>query len=117
MQRDMELVREILLEVESLPFSGGWHDINIAGRSEEEIVYHVLLLHEAGLIQAQNLTTHGGIDWKPKRLTNARHEFLDAARSETVWKRAKEMLAQAAGTVTLEGLKLALPQALKSMLS
>jgi len=43
-----------------------------------------MLLHEAGFIEAMDLSTLGGICWKPTRLTYNGHEFLDAARSDTV---------------------------------
>lgn len=77
MKRDMDLVREILMKIEDLPHTCGFHTIAVEGRHKGEISYHVLLLHEAGLIEAQNLTSQDGVDWKPKRLTYAGHEFLE----------------------------------------
>ena len=117
MKRDMDLVREILLNVEALPFDGGFHDITIDGHTNEEITYHVMLLDEAGFIEAQDLTTMDGICWKPKRLTYAGHEFLDAARSDTVWQKAKAWTLKSTGTLTLEGLKLALPHVVKALIA
>ncbi len=49
-----------------------------------------MLLHEAGLIDAEKLTSADGVCGKPKRLTYNGHEFLDAARSDAVWRKAKE---------------------------
>lgn len=117
MKRDMDLVRQILIALEELPMIAGWHDIEIQGRSEMEIVFHIRLMHEAGLIEAQDLTTMAHICWKPKRLTYAGHEFLDAARSETVWNRAKDKLMGATGTLTMEGMKAALAEVVKGMLT
>ncbi len=51
MKRDMDLVREILLKVEELPFDGRFHEVKIEGRSDEEINYHVMLLAEADFIE------------------------------------------------------------------
>ena len=116
MKRDMDLVREILRLVEDLPFDGGFHDVEIEGRSDESITYHVMLLHEAGFIEAENLTTQGGVCWKPKRLTYSGHEFLDAARSDTVWQKAKAVTLKSTGTLTLEGLKFALPHVIKALI-
>lgn len=113
----MDLVRQILLKMEDLPMSGGWYDIRIDGRSEKEIVYHVRLMHEAGLIEAIDLTTHDGIDWRPKRITYAGHEFLDAARSDTVWSKAKDKVMNATGTLTLEGMKTALAKVVETLLT
>jgi len=116
MKRDMELVREILLKVEESPYDGGFHDVEIEGRSHQEIAYHVMILHEARLIEAINLTTMDGIDWKPRRLTYAGHEFLDAARSNKVWEAAKSWISSTTGTLTIEGLKMALPEVTKRLI-
>jgi hypothetical protein len=116
MKRDMELVREILLKVEKAPYDGRFHDIEVEGRSHQEIAYHVMILHEARLLEATNRKTHHGIDWKPKRLTYAGHEFLDAARSSKVWEAAKSWLSSTTGTLTIEGLKTALPEVTKRII-
>jgi hypothetical protein len=55
MQRDMDLVREILAAVERQPYTRGPLEIEIAGRNPREIGYHVMLLQQAGLIEAENL--------------------------------------------------------------
>jgi hypothetical protein len=116
MKRDPELCRDLLLKVEELPFDGRFHDVVVEGRSDEEITYHIMLLDEAGLIEAEDLSTLSGMCWKPKRLTYSGHEFLDAARSDTVWQKAKAWTMKTTGTVALEGLKLALPLVVKSLI-
>ncbi len=93
MKLDPDLVRQILLKVEEFPFDGSFHDVEIEGRTEDEITYHVMLLHEAGLLEALDLSSHSGVCWKPKRLTYNGHQFLDAARSDTVWQKAKSEFA------------------------
>lgn len=116
MKLDPDLVRQILLKVEEFPFDGSFHDVEIEGRTDNEISYHVMLLHEAGLIEALDLSSHSGVCWRPKRLTYNGHQFLDAARSDTVWQKAKSWTLKATGTLTLEGLKLALPHVIKNLL-
>ena len=39
--------------------------------------YHVLLLHEAGLVDAIDASSMSGIDWIPTRLTMAGHQYLE----------------------------------------
>ena len=117
MKRDMELVRDLLLKIEQLPFDGAFHDVDVEGRSPDEISYHIMLLHEAGFIEAADLTTLGGVCWKPLRLTYSGHEFLDAARNDTVWTKAKIAVLKSTGVVTLEGLKVALPLVVKSLIA
>jgi hypothetical protein len=116
MKLDPDLVRQILLKVEEFPFDGSFHDVDIEGRTDNEISYHVMLLHEAGLMEALDLSSHSGVCWKPKRLTYIGHQFLDAARSDRVWQKAKAFTTTATGTLTLEGLKSALAHVLKQLI-
>lgn len=101
----MDLIRLILLEVEKAPFDGGCHEVEIPDRAGEEISYHILLLQEAGLIEAIDLSSSDGVCWVPKRLTYEGDEFLDSARNDTLWAKAKETMIKGAGTLTLEGMK------------
>lgn len=90
MKLDKDLVREILLAVEASkedPLE--WIQIDLEGREALEISYHVMLLHEAGLIVGQDLSTDDGLEWLPKRLTYKGHEFLDTVRDGEVWRRTK----------------------------
>jgi hypothetical protein len=116
MKRDLDLVRQILLELEDAPTLSGWIDVKIDGRSREEIVYHVRLMHETGLIVAEDLSSLQVTDWRPKRMTNEGHVFLDAARSDTVWSKAKEKLLKATGVLTIEGMRIALPEVAKLLM-
>jgi hypothetical protein len=97
MKRDMDLIREILLEVEKLPYTGGFHKVAIEGHSEDEITYHTLLLAEADLIEATVCSVFGAESYLPVRLTWAGHEFLDAAKNDTIWHQAKEAAGKAGG--------------------
>jgi hypothetical protein len=91
MKRDMDLIRTILQRVESdesitpAPFE-------IPGHAQEQVNYHIALLKDAGFIEAtvdgdnSGAVTSAFID----RLTWQGHEFLDAARDDTIWHKAKE---------------------------
>jgi uncharacterized protein DUF2513 len=113
MKRDMDLIRSILLEIEKIPFDGGWHEVSVEGHSENDILYHVMLLQEAGMIVAVNLSSHDGTSWLPIRLTWEGHEFLDSARTETIWAKAKARVSSATGSLALAGLKIALGELTK----
>jgi hypothetical protein len=116
MKRDMNLIRAVLIETEKLPDDDAMHDIAVQGFTEAEISNHVRLSDEAGFIDAEDLTTLSGVCWKPKRLTYEGHEFLDSIRSDTVWEKAKALTLKSTGTLTIEGLKIALPHVLKSLI-
>jgi hypothetical protein len=114
MQRDMDLVREILFQVErdnSDPLKPV--EVEVEGYSDVQINYHVMLLAEAGLIEAEDASTLGGSEWIPKRLTWHGHEFLEAARSDTIWREAKDRTLQNAGGLSLDVLKAVLVQGAK----
>ena len=114
MKRDMDLIREILLKIEERPFDGMWFTLDIDGCSPEAISYHVMLLHEAGLIEAYCDSALGSIDnWLPIRLTWQGHEFLDAARDSTRWDQAKGIMTKVGG-FALEVLKAVLIESAKS---
>ena len=110
MKRDMDLVRKILLEVEGVSFEGGWIDLQIEGYSENEVSYHVLLLAEAGLIEAIDLSTNTSFAWAPKRLTWNGHEFIEASRDENRWEKAKTIMKEKAGGFVYDVLKTLLIQ-------
>lgn len=105
MKRDMDLARKILLEIEKKLYSGGWVDLKIKGYAEPQIVYHVKLLAQAGLIEANDVSTMGGVDWRAKSLTWQGHEFLDASRDEGRWEQAKNIMTEKAGGISFDVLK------------
>jgi len=106
MHRDMDLFRSILFEVEKLPPENPWSHIRIDEHSNEEVCYHVKLASDAGFVVAKFLP--GTAEFAVERLTYAGHEFLDSAREDTLWAKAKDAVQKATGTLTIDGLKVAL---------
>ena len=117
MTRDMDLIREILFAVEKRNPSDSWAEVRIEGHSQQEISYHLLLLKDAGLLEAAVLQSQTELHVQPTRLTWSGHEFIDSARSSKVWEGAKTFALKTTGTLTLEGLKLAIPHVLKMLIS
>lgn len=107
MRRDMDLARQILLQIEEAGEAHGWVELEIPGRNDDkdEISYHVMLLAQAGLIEAVDVSTLSAFSWRAKRLTWEGHEFLDAARNEGTWSRAKAIAVERGGGLTLDLLK------------
>jgi DNA-binding PadR family transcriptional regulator len=117
MKRDMDLVREILLECEKQDGTGRPIKVKVEGHSGDEVNYHLVLLKEVGFIEASSvLNTRFGPIVQPIRLTWSGHEFLNAARSSKLWDGAKEFALKTTGTLTLEGLKLAIPHVTKLLM-
>jgi DNA-binding transcriptional ArsR family regulator len=107
----MDLARAILLELEKCPFTGERHDIVIEGCAPEDISYHILLLYEAGFIDAERMTRYKGYhEWKAKTITWHGHEFLESSRDPTRWEKAKDVIKQKGAAMTLDALKTVLTE-------
>jgi len=100
----MDLLRSLLLKVEEMPYGGMWSG-EVPGYTKDQVMYHVQLAKDAGLIEAVFMLPD---DFVVQRLTYEGHEFLDAAREDTLWAKAKHTVLSNAGTLTLEALKTAL---------
>jgi hypothetical protein len=101
MKLDKDLIRSVLLAVESYNAPRGWVMIEVHGHTDEEIAYHVEILAEAGFIEADNLSSLSSYDWRAKRLTYQGHEFLDTIRDSKVWSETKKIASTVgAGSVT-----------------
>lgn len=103
-KRDMDLVRQILLACEASQELQTMVRLSLKGYKREVVSYHVELMHDAGLVTAMDASSSDGHDWRPTGLTWAGHEFLDAARSDTVWEKAKSSVG-AVGGVAFEVIK------------
>lgn len=102
MNRDLELIRKIVLAIEDSP--SGWSpDLKFEGYSNDQIGYHAYLLIDAGLAKGTEVTTCGSIapEGFIQNLTWAGHEFAAAARDETRWKTAMGVVQEKGGTVTI----------------
>ena len=84
----MNLIRKMLLEIEKYSDFGGLIDLKKWNYTDEDISYHVLLLSEANLIVAMDMSIMATSDYKRVRLTWGEHEFLEAAKDDTRWKKS-----------------------------
>lgn len=98
MRRDMDLIRLILLETE-----GEEPRPDFTGHTQQQRIYHSTLLIEAGLIDGFIVNDAEGLPSGTvrRRLTWAGHEFLDAARNDSVWKKAVEKIKQSGVQVSV----------------
>src|SRR5260370_41876633 len=94
MQRNMDLVRAILIKIESNPSGSAFRDFGIQGFPPEQIEYHDHIMMQEGLIErANDSTMHSAT----RSLTWKGHEFLDLARDQDRWNRAKAIIAKVGG--------------------
>lgn len=124
MKRNKELIRLILLELESRD-TEGWVDLaeestlTNQGFTKEEIWYNSLLLGEAGLAEYQALH-EGAVPVEEVilgNLTMQGHDVLDHIRDDSIWKKlgAKglSLSFHVIGTATAQGVF----RAMKGLLS
>ena len=116
MKRDMDLARAILFQVEESDDSMDWAKVSDDGYSEEQISYHIKLLYQANLIEAIDCSSMDGLSWKATSLTWNGHEFLDTARNETFWNKAKSYLNGKGVEITIDTIKTALMKVIKEQI-
>ncbi len=81
MKREMKLCVDILSEVEKQP-SLSLAPVAIEGRNADEIDFHVMLLQEAGFVDAERVGSPAGQPmWHVRRLTWSGCEFLERERA------------------------------------
>jgi hypothetical protein len=96
MERDMDLIRHLLLFVEKDSLFDGRamispeipSDFGADHYSLDQVAYHVGLLIEAGLLKG----AVGPVAPYVSRLTWQGHEFLDDIRDQAIWAKTKERI-------------------------
>jgi hypothetical protein len=94
MKRDLELIRNILLDIEANPPGQEITGFTYDGKENAEILEHVELLLDANYIEGKVIHDAGGHPracWV-RRMTWIGQEFLAKAKNDTVW---KKVMAQA----------------------
>jgi hypothetical protein len=101
MKRDMELIRELLLAIESDCKEDGLLSCQLTPENtwehRESICYNLKLMRDAGFIEAEQLMP----DIFIKRMTWEGHEFLDSARNESIWKETMSLVQEKGGSVAI----------------
>lgn len=106
MKRDMDLVRKILIFAEARTSINDTASVVIEGYSEEQIWYHANLLIDADyLYRNRVLESFDGIQVTGDAITFAGHDFLDAVRSDTVWRKTMDKVGSAVGSASLDIIK------------
>ncbi len=108
MRRDMDLLRLLLLKLETINedpqavYNYSYKELAVEGFSLEQVIYHLDLAVEAGLIDqggsgAMNSFTFSRLTWDG-------HDFVDSVRDDEIWRKTRQG-ANAAGAFTLEMVK------------
>ncbi len=118
MKRDLELIRKMMLAIEDAPSGWAPQGLKIEGYTDEQVGYHAYLLLDAGFAKGEDATTLGSQSPEGfiSRLTWEGHEFADAARDETRWRKAMGVVQEKGGIVTIGVLTQLLVSLMKSAL-
>lgn len=119
MKRRWEVVRLILEHIESEDLydylrSESWKNEKYVSVGEDELLGHIEILEEAGLIRGASIqrSASGRIAHCSvfgAHVTMAGHDLLDALRDATVWNSIKEKARKVGSSLSWEFIKAALP--------
>ncbi|MEK7761281.1 MAG: DUF2513 domain-containing protein [Nitrospirota bacterium] len=102
MKRDLELIRKLLIFFEEKESPQQVEVPPIEGYDELAIKYHLVLLHDAGLLRCEPVrssTSDRVIYVLPFDLTWEGHEFLAKVKNEGVWKKIRVVVAAKGGSL------------------
>lgn len=107
MRRDWNLIRLLLLQIES-----GKAQVDLDKYTPEKQLYHSVLLIESGLAHGKIVPDETGepIHTSIQRLTWSGHDFLDATRNESIWNKAIGIIGTSVESATADLLKEACKQ-------
>ena len=107
MKRDMDLVRQILIETEKAegPLQGEHFADKEHGISQ--VAYHIEMMEHHGLLEA-NLRIdkfYNVYKCEIVALTWDGCDYLDAIRDQSIWAKTKQVVKEAVGSTTLDVIK------------
>lgn len=122
MVRNWDTVRAILLKLEAAETAHTTLTFDqVDGIAPQEAGYHMMLLKEAGLIEANVLKSSRGdgtiATALARRLTWEGHEFLDKIRDPSMWGKIKAKVTEKSLDLTFDTIKAAAAVLIKAALS
>ncbi|WP_158268286.1 DUF2513 domain-containing protein [Paenisporosarcina sp. OV554] len=88
MKRDLNLVRELFLIIES---NDGNSELKLPVEwDRENVAYHLKIMDQAGYINNNTKWAGDRPFWIYASLTWEGHEFLDSIKNDTIWDKTKE---------------------------
>ncbi|MGD9826038.1 MAG: DUF2513 domain-containing protein [Desulfobacter sp.] len=107
MERNWDVIREILLKIEKQPMVKGSLTLSDFENKDPSIIsYHVQIMLEAGLINGSMYGEMVDIDgFSIERMTWEGHEFLDTIRNDSVWSKVRKKFTETGISMTLDLVK------------
>lgn len=105
MRRDDELIRRLMLRLEDMPpgittLGGELSDVE---PDSAKLAEHLQLLIDHNFIEGRNSggLMPGADAFVVVRITAGGHDFINALRNDTVWRKTKDKVASVGGSVSL----------------
>jgi hypothetical protein len=104
MKRDFDLIRRILTDVEQIPAGERYDDIEYSEEYEKATVYeHAKYLIDEGYIKGKVVGSSSDIDAVCiLGLTAKGYDFIQVAKDDSIWIKAKDKFIGPAATITLD---------------
>jgi hypothetical protein len=102
-KRDLDLVRQILLQIEALP-AGPAAQYRMSEIEDPVLLAHLELLIDAALVNGKIARSHGarGDVISVQGLTWQGHEWIEMMRSQSVWNETKSTVLEQGGALTFD---------------
>lgn len=114
MKRDWELIRKILIKLESQGDPKCMLDAEeVKGYDVGTVSYHMDLLGQAGLIGVIDASTNE-MHFIAKSMTWDGHEFLDKIRQDTMWNKIKGTLREKGIELSIDAIKFGAKMVIKN---
>jgi hypothetical protein len=98
MKRNFDLIRDILLHIESQNSGFFYKPVILEDYTKEETIYHLVLMIENNLLEGKINSVSGGDPLVIiSRMTWKGHDFLEASRDTQRWTQAKEVFIKVGG--------------------
>lgn len=105
MKRDLDLIREILLDIEKVPAGDCWDSEGFASsHNRSDVLFTLRIMEQHEFISSCTCDYVGGIDFCNCRvdILPTGYDFIDASRNDTIWNKFKERLKKESPAFTLK---------------
>jgi hypothetical protein len=101
MKRDFDLIRRIMIDVQNTPAGSICENIAYPEYDQATVYEHEKLLIDEGFVDGQVVEEFGGIGAAViTGLTWKGHDFLDAAKDDTIWNKVKQTVLTSTVSIT-----------------
>lgn len=104
MKRDMDLIRDILLQIEKQDINMSQYEpIAVEGHTPMEVMQHVKLMEQRGLVK--DCLYDFACNTCVRTITWEGYDYLELIRQDTIWSKIKKTIAEKGLAITVGTIK------------